>query len=109
MERWLDIAANSRSDKTAFEAARALYIDIVKPLVDEEPSVGSEEAQFIKSHITRRIDPMAISREIKKGETPKSPPEETSDRPTPKLYQDADFGLSDSNEPIDQSPDGDII
>lgn len=109
MERWLDIAANSRSDKTAFEAARALYIDIVKPLVDEEPSVGSEEAQFIKSHITRRIDPMAISREIKKGETPKSPPEETSDKLTPKLYQDADFGLSDNDEPADQSPDGDII
>lgn len=109
LDRWMDIAENSHSDKVASEAAKALYQDIIKPMMEEAPEVGSEEAQFIKGHLARRIDPMSISREIKKGETPKSLPEETSGKLASKLYQDADFGLSDNDEPADQSPDGDII
>lgn len=108
IDRWMDIAESSNSDKVAFEAGRALYLDIVKPLLEEEPDVGSEEAQYIKGHLTRKIDPMSISREIKKGETPKSlpqSPEGTSNTPSPLSYQEGDFDLPDSDSPENPSPD----
>lgn len=110
LERWMDIAENSKSDKVASEAAKSLWQDIIRPMMEEAPEVGSEEAQFIKGHLTRRIDPMSISREIKKGETTMSLPpntERTADKPKPLAFLQEDFDLPGSDETKSPPPPDD--
>jgi hypothetical protein len=110
LERWIDIAESSKSDKVASEAAKSLWQEIVRPMLEEEPDVGSEEASFIKGHLARRIDPMSISREIKRGENPTALPlnvEQTAGKSEKPEFHAEDFRLDDNDETKSSPPSRD--